>query len=234
MAHSRLGTFSGTIIASIVKVKGHELVRKTAEYQLLLGVIALPGCVVGALLVNKLGRRNLMILGFGGYLLIGLIVGCAYNQLINIIPLFIFLYGLLASFGNFGPGNTMGLTSAESYATAIRGTCFGFSAAIGKVGAVAGTQSFTPIKLNLGPRWTFIIAAICGIMGMLVAFYFIRNDLGGDLAEEDVRFAAYLASQGWEGQMGVQGKEALIDQELAMSWTTRKQWRAAEDAEGSV
>lgn len=49
---------SGQIISSVVSVKGKELVRKTAEYQLLLGTIALPGCVVGALLVNHLGRRN--------------------------------------------------------------------------------------------------------------------------------------------------------------------------------
>jgi hypothetical protein len=49
---------SGVIISSIVKDKGHLLIRKTAEYQLLLGVIALPGVFVGAALVNKIGRRN--------------------------------------------------------------------------------------------------------------------------------------------------------------------------------
>lgn len=117
-----------------------------------------------------------MILGFSGYLLIGLIVGIAYPQrksrldpgyhfldharfltCFNCMPtvsqpsrvgIFIFLYGLLGSFGtspshvgyrhylqvsgsrrsyrltgNLGPGNTLGLTSAESYATSVRGTC---------------------------------------------------------------------------------------------------------------
>ncbi|GAA5945835.1 hypothetical protein JCM10213_008200 [Rhodosporidiobolus nylandii] len=208
------GVFSGTIIAQIVKAKGHQAVKETFQWQLLLGAIALPGCVIGALIVNRLGRRNLMITGFAGYLVIGLIVGCAYEKLINIVPLFVVLYGLMQMFGNLGPGNTMGLTSAESYATAVRGTCYGFSAAIGKVGAVVGTQSFTPIKLNLGPRWTFIVAAICGILGIIVAFFFVRNDLDGDLAEEDARFASYLDSQGWSGEIGVQGKEALIDEEV--------------------
>ncbi|GAA5879409.1 hypothetical protein JCM8547_005418 [Rhodosporidiobolus lusitaniae] len=205
------GVFSGTIIAQIIDVKGHALVRATAEWQLLLGALALPGCIVGALIVNKLGRRNLMITGFAGYLVIGLIVGCAYDKLIGIVPLFVVLYGLMQSFGNLGPGNTMGLTSAESYATAVRGTLYGFSAAIGKVGAVVGTQTFTPIKTNLGPRYTFIVAAACGVAGILVAYFFVRNDLGGDLADEDARFAAYLESQGWHGQMGVQGDEALVD-----------------------
>lgn len=97
------GVFSGAVIANIVKETGKEKIRKTAEWQLLLSTIALPGCIVGALLVNKLGRRNLselpdpsiprrllvvlitpslptVILGFTGYLIIGLIVGIAYPQ----------------------------------------------------------------------------------------------------------------------------------------------------------
>lgn len=110
---------------------------------------------------------------------------------------------MLACFGNLGPGNTLGLTSAESYATAVRGTCCkcrsfraclsekdggisltpisrqcsdGLSAAIGKVGAVVGTETFNPIKIHLGQRWTFIIAALCGLLGIFVAYFFIRNE----------------------------------------------------------
>jgi hypothetical protein len=56
----------------------------------------------------------------------------------------------------------LGLLSTEAYATAVRGTCYGISAAIGKAGAAIGTEAFTPIQTHLGKRWTFIIAAICG------------------------------------------------------------------------
>ncbi|GAA6032995.1 hypothetical protein JCM8097_000089 [Rhodosporidiobolus ruineniae] len=207
------GVFSGTIISNIIdpSLTGPAKVRSTAEWQLLLGALSLPGCIIGALIVNRLGRRNLMIAGFAGYLVIGLIVGCAYEKLITKTAGFVVLYGLMQSFGNLGPGNTMGLTSAESYATAVRASCYGFSAAVGKVGAVIGTESFTPIKTNLGPRYTFIVAACCGLVGIIVAFFFIRNDLGGDLADEDRKFATYLQSKGWNGQMGVRGVEAQID-----------------------
>ena len=154
---------------------------------------------------------------------------------IKVVPAFVILYGLMQSFGNAGPGDMLGLTSAESYATAVRGTCYGFSAAIGKVGAVVGTQTFTPIKVHLGQKYTFIVAACCGVVGMIVTYFFIRNEyvpmpcfrfsrrplitifirhsLGGDLAEEDAKFEAYLASQGWAGAIGVHGKEALVDVE---------------------
>lgn len=56
--------YSGLIISSIVKEKGHLLVRRTAEYQLLLGALALPGVFIGALLVNRIGRRNTSELRF--------------------------------------------------------------------------------------------------------------------------------------------------------------------------
>ena len=40
---------------------------KTAEYQLLLSSIALPGVFLGAYLCDILGRKNTMMLGFSGY-----------------------------------------------------------------------------------------------------------------------------------------------------------------------
>lgn len=49
------GVFSGTIISSIIH---NGDIKKTAEWQLLLGAIALPGVFVGAYLCNIIGRRN--------------------------------------------------------------------------------------------------------------------------------------------------------------------------------
>lgn len=82
----------------------------------------------------------------------GLIIGCAYNQITKIIPLFAIFYGLMQSSGNMGPGDILSLLSSESYATAVRGTCYGFSAAVGKAGAAIGTEVFTPIQDHAGKR----------------------------------------------------------------------------------
>jgi MFS family permease len=191
--------FSGGIISSIVK---NGDVQTTAEWQLLLGTIALPGVVIGALLCGYLSRKTIMLIGFGGYLVFGLVIGCAYEQISRILPLFVVFYGLMLSMGNFGPGNMVGLVSSESYATAVRGTCYGLSAAMGKAGAAVGTQVFLPIENNLGVRWTFIIAAIVGLMGMAVTFFFVPDLTGDDLAIEDEKFRAYLVGHGWDGTMG--------------------------------
>lgn len=96
-----------------------------------------------------------MILGFAGYLVFGLIVGVAYERITKIVPLFVVFYGLMLSSGNMGPGDMLGLLSSESYATGVRGTCYGISAALGKTGAAVGTQVFTPIEDNLGKRYVF-------------------------------------------------------------------------------
>lgn len=56
--------FSGTIISSVVK---NGSILKTAEWQLLLGALALPGVFMGAWLCDRLGRKQTMMLGFSGY-----------------------------------------------------------------------------------------------------------------------------------------------------------------------
>ncbi|KAH8120395.1 MFS Git1p-like glycerophosphoinositol permease [Phellopilus nigrolimitatus] len=201
------GVFSGSIISSVIK---NNDIKRTAEWQLLLGIIALPGVFVGAFLCNRLGRRYTMMLGFSGYLIFGLIIGLSYERITKIIPLFVIFYGLVQSFGNMGPGDMLGLVSAESFATPVRGTCYGLSAAIGKTGAAVGTQAFTPIQINLGKKWTFIIAAICGVSGVLVTYFFVPDMTGVDLADEDAAFLKYLAEHGWEGEVGEDDDRALV------------------------
>jgi MFS family permease len=205
------GVFSGTIIASVVPSSSGDTILHTGEWQLLLGAIALPGVFVGAWLCDIIGRKNTMMLGFSGYLIFGLTIGCAYDQITQIVPLFVVFYGLMQSFGNLGPGDMLGLLSSECYATAIRGTCYGISAALGKTGAAVGTQAFTPIQNNLGKRWTFIIAAICGVVGILVTYFFIPTVTGEDLGRNDEAFRAYLVEHGWDGEMGEEDLRALAE-----------------------
>lgn len=197
------------IISSVV---GDGTVRQTGEWQLLLGAIALPGVFLGALLCDRVGRKKIMMMGFCGYLIFGLIIGCAYDKVTKIVPLFIVFYGLMQSSGNFGPGNMLGLLSSESYATGVRGTCYGISAAVGKAGAAIGTQAFEPIENRLGKNWTFIIAAICGVVGVVVTYFFVPDLTGEDLRVRDEHFRAYLVSKDWDGAMGEEDLRAGADE----------------------
>ena len=166
-------------------------------------------------MLDWIGRKRVMMIGFGGYLVFGLIIGCAFEQISDILPLFVIFYGVMLSFGNFGPGNVLQIISTESYATAVRGTCYGVSAALGKTGAAVGTQVFQPLEDNLGVRWTFVIAAIVGAVGIAVTWFFVPDLDGADLAKEDERFRAYLISHGWHGMMGEEDLKAAATDGLS-------------------
>ncbi|WWC60478.1 uncharacterized protein I303_103051 [Kwoniella dejecticola CBS 10117] len=187
------GIFSSTIISGVIPGAG---LVKTMEWTLLLSVLSLPGVFLGAWVVKYTGRRNLLMMGFSGYIIFGLIVGCSYEKITKIIPLFIVFYAFMQSSGNFGPGNMEGTISAESYPTSIRGTCYGFSAAVGKAGAAIGTQCFTPIQNHLGKKYTFIIAACCGALGVLLAYFFVEDKGKDRLEKEDELWRQYLVDHG--------------------------------------
>ncbi|CAI1661177.1 Plasma membrane permease, mediates uptake of glycerophosphoinositol and glycerophosphocholine [Saccharomyces pastorianus] len=194
------GIFSSTIISSVIKDQ-NDLV-KVAEWNLLLGVLAVLGVPIGAYFSDRIGRKYTLIIGFSGYIIFGLIIGCAYDQLSKITPLFIIFYALMNMLGNAGPGDMLGVISSESSATAVRGVFYGISAVTGKIGSVVGVECFQPIRDNLGARWTFIIAAICGLVGVLITIFFVPHSLENDLMKQDVEFHNYLVSNGWTGKMG--------------------------------
>lgn len=207
------GIFSSTIIASVLGDSKSDI-KKVAEWTLLLGWLSIPGVLIGAATVDKIGRKWSLIIGYSGYLVIGLVIGCGYNKIQETSTgLFIFLFALFNSFGNFGPGNNMGLTSSECYATPVRGTLYGLSAALGKTGAAVGTQAFTAIQKNLGKQWTFIISAILGSVGVVLAYFTIPHLKDEDLMVEDIKFEKYLRDNGWQGKFG--NDESSSDEETS-------------------
>ncbi|CBQ73177.1 related to GIT1-Glycerophosphoinositol transporter also able to mediate low-affinity phosphate transport [Sporisorium reilianum SRZ2] len=209
-----LGVFSGTIIATAIK---HPTLLRIAEWQFLLSFLGLPGTVLGALLLPKLGSRKMFMIGLGGFLVLGLVIGCSYDHGVSTsVPALVILFGLLTFMGNFGPGCCCGLTSAEVYPSALRGTMYGLSAAIGKAGAAIGTQAFTPIQAHLGKKWVFIISAILGTIGIVLVYFCIPETTNFDLAEEDRAWLAYLVENGWQGEIG-DGTEGVTDAQNAIA-----------------
>ncbi|TFY65255.1 hypothetical protein EVJ58_g2085 [Rhodofomes roseus] len=137
---------------------------RTAGFELLLGVFALGGSVVGAIFCHSYGRRNTILLSFIGYDVFALIIGCAYKRLLSIVPLLVVFYALMLLMGNVGPGNLMSLIASE-------GSFYGITAAFGTAGAIAGIHAFNAIDENLRKQWGFVITAICGIVGVVVAYF---------------------------------------------------------------
>ena len=187
---------SSVIISSLVPGKD---VRTVALWQLYLALMPVPGVLVGAWLVNKIGRRWTGILGlFAGYVVCGFIIGGLYSRLTTeSLSAFVVLYGLLQAFGHMGPGATIGLISCESFPTAARGMGYGVAAGFGKAGAAVGTQVFTPLRESAGPSSTFYLAGAVGILTSVI-YFFLQEGRGIDLQREDEEFEDLLlkASEG--------------------------------------
>jgi MFS family permease len=98
------------------------------------------------------------------------------------------------------------LCGAESFPTPLRGHFLGFAAAVGKAGAAIGTQVFTPIQNSFhspdaGIQGVFLIGAAFAMVGGIIAWVFIP-DRERDLENEDAKFMAYLAENGYQGYFG--------------------------------
>jgi len=165
----------------------------------------MPGTIGGAFVVDYLGPKYTMITGLVLQAIIGFIMSGLYDQLKKHIAAFAVVYGIFLSFGELGPGNCLGLLAAKAGPTAVRGQFYGVAAAIGKIGAFAGTWSFPAIiddfggsstnRGNTGPFW---VGSGLAVLSALITFFFIRPLSHDGLLEEDRIFREYLEAHGYD------------------------------------
>lgn len=80
------------------------------------------------------------------------------------------------SFGEFGPGDNIGLVASKTSATAVRGQYYGIAAAVGKAGAFVGTYVFpiiqenAPNPIRAGQDPFFVSSSLCLLSAGLAIF----------------------------------------------------------------
>ncbi|KAJ5706574.1 hypothetical protein N7488_006375 [Penicillium malachiteum] len=193
------GLFSSTIIEQLLT---ENTPFQNIGYGTAINCFLLPGCVVGGFLMDRIGRKQTMTLGFMMWGAWGFILGGALGPIQTVLPLFIVMYGIFLALGEMGPGVATFLCAAESFPTPLRGHFLGLAAAFGKAGASIGTQVFTPIQNSFsstlkGQQAVFLIGSAFCIVGGIVAWYFIP-DMSRELETEDARFKAYLEENGYD------------------------------------
>jgi MFS transporter, PHS family, inorganic phosphate transporter len=162
--------FYGNSVSSLLILKalnpGQEILRNTLLSSLVFLCFAVPGYVLAAIYIDRIGRKRLQYLGFIIMTILFALVAFL-PPVRDIVWMFIIVFGLSFFFINFGPNTTTFLIPAEIYPTNIRARAHGISAAIGKMGAFVGAFFLPPLLHSYGLSFIFMMMAFVSFAGML-------------------------------------------------------------------
>jgi MFS transporter, PHS family, inorganic phosphate transporter len=163
--------YYGTTISSPLVLKSlnsHSNLVTNMLYTLIIFIVAaLPGYVVAAFTIDRLGRKWIQCVGFGMmFITYGLL---AVAPALSTITLpFLLIYGLSYFFTEFGPNVTTFVYPAEIFPVMIRTTAHGLAAALGKVGAFIGAFAFPYLLATFHLPGAMLVAAVVSLLGLLL------------------------------------------------------------------
>lgn len=147
----------------------------TAEQYLLVAAIGLPGYFLSAFLMDKMGSRNIQLMGFLMMCIIYCLLGFCLDIFTKYTWIMLILYGLSFLFTNFGPNATTFLLSTELYPREVRSTFNGISAATGKFGATLAGFFFKPITDHVGINIAFFLCSGISFLGFIITYFFVHH-----------------------------------------------------------
>ncbi len=155
-------------------------------------VVSLAGYYSAALLIdNKMyGRKNMQQIGFLVCFLAFVIPAFNYKYYTSPAGIHSFqaLYFLSSFFNQFGPNSVTFLVAGEVYPTQVRASAHGFSAMVGKSGALLASVLYNYID---NPT-KFLVVPWFGLAGMLVTLVWLPDTTGLDLKEQERRWQCIL------------------------------------------
>ncbi|KIO29757.1 hypothetical protein M407DRAFT_21178 [Tulasnella calospora MUT 4182] len=214
------GIYASTITTTII---GDSAPLATSlGWNVVINLFYIPGCIIGALLVDRVKPKMLMTIALLLQAVFGFAMSGAYTYLATPAHIagFTIMYGLFLSLGELGPGNCTMILASKSSPTAFRGVFYGCAAAIGKIGAFAGIWAFPAIidrfppgpKQDSGPFW---IASGLNVLAAAISFFFIPEVPENHMTNEDTKFREYLTANGFDVSLMGLKDEGMIESHIA-------------------
>lgn len=152
-------------LPSVMVLKGFTLIQ-SFQYVLIMTLAQLPGYFSAAWLIEKIGRKFVLVTYLFGTAASALAFGNAETLTALIVS------GAFLSFFNLGAWGALYAYSPEQYPTVIRGTGTGMAASFGRIGGILGPLLVGfMLAADYGVNWIFGIFCISIIIGALaVAF----------------------------------------------------------------
>jgi len=171
-----------------VLLPGNKSVMTGWLYNLINVGVSLCGYYLASFLIdNKFyGRKTMQQVGFFMDFIL-FVIPCfklQYYEMKDHIHSFQAMYFLSSFFNQFGPNSVTFLVAAEVYPVPIRATAHGFSAAVGKLGALTAAVLYNKITT----QQIFYVVPWFGLAGSVLTFLFLPDTTGLDLKEQERRW----------------------------------------------
>lgn len=199
-------TYSSLIIKSQVPVNenGVQNIKTAFGWGIVFMLFYLPGSFLGGYASDYFGPRLTLFTGALLQGIVGYLMAAEYSHLEKHIAGLVVAYGIFSALGEFGAGDNIGLVCSKTSASAVRGRYYAIAAAMGKVGAFAGTYAFPAIAKHYGgikssrgqQVLVYISSSLC-ILSALLALC-IPELSQEAIALEDIKFRNYLRDNGYD------------------------------------
>lgn len=164
-------------------------------YNLINVAVSLCGYYLASFLIdNKLyGRKHMQSVGFMMDFILFVIPAFNFKHYTSPehIKEFQTMYFLSSFFNQFGPNSVTFIAAAEVYPVAVRATAHGFSAAVGKLGALTASVLYNYIDTQT----KFYVVPWFGLAGVFLNVMFMPDTTGLDLKEQERRWAFIRAGR---------------------------------------
>lgn len=160
--------------------------------------VSLAGYYAASLLIdNKFyGRKMMQQVGFFMCFLMFVIPAFKYDYYSSPAGIHSFqaMYFISSFFNQFGPNSVTFLVAGEVFPTPVRATAHGFSACMGKAGALLAAVLYNYIDTQT----KFYVVPWFGLAGMLLTWLFLPDTTGLDLKEQERRWSYLSKGKGDE------------------------------------
>jgi PHS family inorganic phosphate transporter-like MFS transporter len=157
---------SAPLIVETVLGKGATTEQALAFNLIVFTVAAVPGYILAAAFMDRIGHKRLQMIGFPLMGLAFLLIGVVPGVTVAIVP-FLMLFGVSYFFAEFGPNTTTFVLAAECFPTSARTTGHGISAGVAKLGAFIGVYAFPHISKAFGISGALEFSAGMALVGLL-------------------------------------------------------------------
>jgi MFS family permease len=169
--------------AVVAAIRPHaSLLANTLITLLIFVAFAIPGYILAAFTLDRLGRKTIQTQGFIFMFLVFGAIGVIPGATKNVVA-FVILFGLSYFFTEFGPNTTTFVYPAEIFPLQLRTTSHGIAAALGKIGGFAGAFAFPFMISNIKLTGAEAVVALVSLAGLVVTVFFLPEPKGRSLEE---------------------------------------------------